>query len=787
MKSPGKASGSHSNSASSLLLMTLSVLLMHLAIQDGSPRPWVDWTELTFSILVAFCFWRFFRRPRGERTASLSTATGTDSQDEGTLVVHSSRNQDQFLGRHSAGEVLFLFAFCLLPFVADVFLRRNADHGNPLEIQFTQSIRNLMFGMLVLGRSTSTRLSVFISLFLAIYGTLVTVSTATYVLLAIYSITGLWWLMGDYWCRISARFPDESSFEIPYFARTGAIVLVLVSLLGGAVATQSSTVTSAFSGFLASSGGTGGSDPFARGGVGDGDQMVGAKDDASSFGPIESELFLESKQPTLYDMFIDTYETPTPKKRNSRSRAIPLSASENQKKNHSKKAQNKKASREFSVIRRESGERERKKLEDTESTALLFVAGRTPLHLGLAVYDQWDGQSLSLQGEFPGPELRLETDASSRSWARWDVPLAASGAERHQLKIINLSSPTVPSPPDLTGVHIDKLHDARFFAWEDGTLRFKGKKIPALSVLHVESRPPDREQLESVELRRTDSESSLVSTKLQDLATQWTEGVDSEWGQIQRIVKQLKGFEHDRRTLVPEDVEDAVEYFLFESKTGPDYLFATSAAVLVRSLGYRARVVSGLYANPKNYDRMARATGVFASDVHFWTEVQDDAGRWIPVDATPGYESLYARRSLAQMIKAEMSGIVSLLKARPVTSLMLGGAALSSILFRSYFYTAFVVFYWRAGLYASPRQQVLRSVVVLQRLCARHRMKRQVGQTIDSWIASLGESHSDATTVLEFRKLVSWACYAPSLQPVLPADAIRQVCISSVQQLKQRL
>ena len=221
----------------------------------------------------------------------------------------------------------------------------------------------LMFGLIVLPSSNTRRLAIFTSLFIAIYGALVTVSVATNLLLAAYALFGLWRLMGNYWQRISAHFPTESTTEIPYFARVGAVGLVLFSLAGGAIAFQASSVTSAVAGFLPSSGGTGGSDPFARGGVGDGDQLVGATEDANSFGPIESELFLESQQPTLYDMFIENYEPPDREEtRQSVTSDSFVIEREPKAESQQVRAEQEIKSRVQSTIRRESKDRKRQKL-----------------------------------------------------------------------------------------------------------------------------------------------------------------------------------------------------------------------------------------------------------------------------------------------------------------------------------------------------------------------------------------------------------------------------------------
>ena len=63
------------------------------------------------------------------------------------------------------------------------------------------------------------------------------------------------------------------------------------------------------------SGGTDWSDPEARSGVGDGDHEVAASEHPESVGFTESEVYLETDRPSLYDAFNESYGEPfKPKK-----------------------------------------------------------------------------------------------------------------------------------------------------------------------------------------------------------------------------------------------------------------------------------------------------------------------------------------------------------------------------------------------------------------------------------------------------------------------------------------
>src|SRR5205807_1640324 len=125
------------------------------------------------------------------------------------------------------------------------------------------------------------------------------------------------------------------------------------------------------------------------------------------------------------------------------------------------------------------------------------------------------------------------------------------------------------------------------------------------------------------------------------LAKRWTDGVPRGWAQAEAVVVALRrGYVHDRSATARAGCTDVVAEFLLRSRRGPDYLFASSAAVLLKSLGHPVRVVSGLYAAPGRYDPRTRHTPVTRDDVHVWVEVRLPDGVWVAIEPTPGYELL---------------------------------------------------------------------------------------------------------------------------------------------------
>lgn len=89
---------------------------------------------------------------------------------------------------------------------------------------------------------------------------------------------------------------------------------------------------------------------------------------------------------------------------------------------------------------------------------------------------------------------------------------------------------------------------------------------------------------------------------------------------------------------VPEG-EDAIEYFLYESKTGCSPHFASAAVIMFRMLGVPARYVVGYAASESLFTLQPDGTyhAVLQSDnAHAWAEIYISGTGWMPVETTPG-------------------------------------------------------------------------------------------------------------------------------------------------------
>ena len=199
-------------------------------------------------------------------------------------------------------------------------------YGEPLEIVMLTVVQNVALGLASFAhRDRCRRSASLLSAFLVLFATAMTSNRAAFVAAACYAIVGLWWLMGSYWDRLQGTFAAASSQRcVP--ARTAALLVTLLAMLSiAAIVGATGTTTHVLNGFMPTSGGNRWNDPYARSGVGDGDNLVAAKEEALSFGPVESELFLESQMPSLYDVADDMYgEPPKPNKRQERAIALAM-------------------------------------------------------------------------------------------------------------------------------------------------------------------------------------------------------------------------------------------------------------------------------------------------------------------------------------------------------------------------------------------------------------------------------------------------------------------------------
>ena len=739
------------------LLALLASLTLEVAVADGERSAWAIALLLIGAAVAVLCFGWIARR--------------VDSSAAG----------------EASSRLIPILCLAFVPFVVELLVRGATQTMLPLELLLLTGFRNVVLVLAAFShRPSCQRMCCSLSTFLTIFASALSTQLWLHGLVVVFAIIGIWWLMGTYWETLQGRLAASSEQELPRRWWIALPLMVLVMLIGLPVA---ATQTHALRGFMPSSGGTGWYDPNARSGVGDGDALVAGTDNIQSFAPIEDAPFLNSHEPSLYDLFDDTYNEPVKPKKQERAIALPKSLAANQKNHHI--AESKQAGRQFSTLRK-PGEGSRRKIGSLDSNALFYVKGRVPLHLKLEVFDRYDGIDWfpeELTGE--QPRLTMESlhdrpwlrPANSDSLALYGLP------ETHALKIVRMDTNRIPSPTQWLGVHIDKVDRADLFAWaQSGIVKMDREQLPALTVLHVQSRTVDERLIPqaitfwsggSDEYRQFGDD--FFSRQVRELAKRWTDDVASGWPQVQAIVSRLR--EHyvsDREARPPEDCQHTAAHFLLSARRGPDYQFASAAVVLLRSLGMSARVVSGFHVEPSRYDPRARHTPVLKNDVHFWAEVHAGGGNWIPLEPTPGYELLGPPPTLAEQAwRAVLAAGRFVVQNALALSLLLMVVITGSVQ-RRRVADLIATVCWRLLPARDNRRFVLQTRRLLDARCRRAGLTRPRGVTPTRWLRRVAR-HGEAAAcakLLSFARLAEWAAFARD-EDRSPIALIRQVCFAA--------
>jgi len=122
-------------------------------------------------------------------------------------------------------------------------------------------------------------------------------------------------------------------------------------------------------------------------------------------------------------------------------------------------------------------------------------------------------------------------------------------------------------------------------------------------------------------------------SKLRKLAEEITRGASSRYVQAVAIERYLRQNYQYSLELPNPGAENAIEHFLYTSRSGHCEYFATAMAMLLRSLRIPCRVVNGYYSS--EWNNVAGMFTVRQRDAHSWVEVYFDGYGWMTFDPTP--------------------------------------------------------------------------------------------------------------------------------------------------------
>ena len=736
--------------------------------------------------------------PKSFWTASLTFATIT------LVLSEAVRRFAPSIGSTNNSRRMWAMGIMLIGFCIEMLLRFFLDAPYLMDSLLLTLLRNVMIGLATvshhpLNQGPSVALSTFVFVFSsACFDSSEATLSGLKSLSIAFAITSIIWLGARYWERLNITLTSKVvRKKRPWWTPALAIPLILPLLFPAA---RGRLITT--EGWLPTSGGGDKASSMARDGIGNGDLLVAGLDNIRSFAPIENAPFAASHDPTLYDVFEESYNENFFNKK-KRQKVISLAPEIRALAENHRMAQSKKGSREFSTVRR-PGKAQSKALSDIDSDALIYVRGRLPLHLKLESFDIYDGVEWSAE-PLPEklPELTLDTVAD-RPWLRLGVktkpgdPHAAT--EIHSIKVINLKTNRVPAPIQLTGVSIDKLNRADFFRWEQpDIIGVDRDSLPELTTLHVQSRLVDVRKLKERDYSGVFSQQqyrqfddSEASNRIRRLAERWTFGKQKGWEQVDAIIKHLREeYTLDRNARATGNTGHTVSEFLFEIKRGPDYLFATSAVWLLRSLGYPARFVSGFYAKPDRYEVRTGLTPILSEDVHCWAEVLVQRDYWVTLEPSPGYAVLLPPPTLLEKIAGVMHILYVRIMRHPFTS----GALLSllsiSFIFRRRILDMGDVSILRIRALINQNYSALNTMRTIDRRCQRVGLPRPRGVSPCRWLEHLADAIRKQTAQVTpmktdqqhatepFMRSVERHLYDPAVLP-MEEQTIRIPCIAAL-------
>lgn len=642
--------------------------------------------------------------------------------------------------------------------------------GRPFEMMMMHSQKNLMLALAIVGLQQAARqMSLFIGVILCVFSAAMTREHRVYWFVAGYGFCAVSWLILGYWSGIRARMLREHSRRLPVQWLVAGPAIAL--LAAAATIAGGRNELSSMRGFFPGSGGEGDYDEYSRDGVNDGDALVAGRDDIRSFGPIDDAPMADSDKPSLYDVINDRFDEPLRKNKSAQSTiALPpdMMASIQQRLSTVRHA-----GREFSTLRRKS-EKGKNRAATISSTALLYVSGRVPLHLRTEVFDVFDGVTW-YAAQPPADPLRLSfVSIRGEPWlqipVRGNVSEFLTFPETHAVKPVNLKLPTIPSPLGTRLLHMEHVDRVDMFAWKNDSLICMNRdSLPELVPIHLQSDVLDQKLLRSQKLpsfsaARMTLEKSLPEgpelDRIRSLAESWTKEIPRGMGQIDAICSRLRAeYSLDQDIQFADGDSTPLTQFLFEVRRGPEYLFASAAAVMLRSLGYATRLVSGFYARPERYDARGRHTSVLGSDAHFWCEFCVGGGTWATLEPSPGYvipgpPPLWFERLL--------SSVTDFLRhCRRQWPLYLSGIAGLVVLFwfRADLRNAVFTVLWKWFPARTGRGRILQTARLLDYRLRLAGISRPRYQTLSRWMSRFPELQS--RTRHQFLHLAEHAAFAP--------------------------
>ena len=281
-------------------------------------------------------------------------------------------------------------------------------------------------------------------------------------------------------------------------------------------------------------------------------------------------------------------------------------------------------------------------LDDEE--VLLRVVAPEPLYLRGAVYDEYTAQGWKTSDATTRPLLGTSIDAAAlgtrETRAQLRRPVAVEVTVERSVTSRRLFSVGDPLTSDVEarlltskqgGEPIGLVPDSRV---RDGDTYSTVGTVSAASLERLLGSGRDYPQ--AVRDRYLQIPDDLPPEVAQ-LAREAAGGLEQPYAVARRVEAFLRDqYLFDLGVADPPPRRDAVAYFLFDARRGYFDHYASAMAVLLRTLGVPARVVTGFALDDADFDSDSKAYLVTESRAWTWPEVYFEGLGWVEFNPTPG-------------------------------------------------------------------------------------------------------------------------------------------------------
>ncbi len=642
--------------------------------------------------------------------------------------------------------------------------------GSPIafEMSALTTFGAISLALAVVATSNRTQsLSIVVSGFLVLFTASISDEQHAIVLPLVWMLGCVWHLVANRWERLDLALPE--SVQRTWSLRPVTLLGALLVLAGGGLAikdrmTEPNRLTF---GWMPSSGGNRWSDPAARKGVGTGDAAIAAKQHAESFGAVDSDIFLESTESSLFDMVNDMIGEPKKavwerRQAMGNDKVIPM---------HEKAAKSERGGGSFSTDRMPP--KQHHHFHDASDTSVIQWDGPTGIRLAMHRYDSFDGVEWRQSADsMSGTLARVEHDTATwffDPFLRMALLRDPDATSFGRVKVLRLQSQRLPAPMLTAGVHVKDVDRSDFFGVsEDGSFFMPGReRVPPLTVVHVASLKLTEDEIQAslttipairpsdASATAVESEGNAVQASPPELAPtvapslqtgsakvdQWIAACVEDWTvEGQTPYDQLRSMLDRLRTEFTFDRESStaatsLEEFL-TSRRGGDHLFATTAALMASQLGLKARLVTGFYVRPNSRDLAAGHACVMPRDVHVWAEVKLNDGRWFEIEPTPGYLPPIYRASWRLRIRRF---VAAAWPALTCATMALTGLYLS----RCWWIDRFLTILWALTGWLGTRRRMRLAMQIIELRARLAGQRRPAGRSQRAWLEQL--TRADAT------------------------------------------